>query len=122
MPRGVRRVASAADVGHTTLIAFAAGCSCRRRVEAWLGEARVVPERVMEFTSYHAMVACVAAGTGIAVVPRSVIAVSGGARRWRRTGCPADRPRPDVPRLAERPTLSVALDALRAQVRGRRRR
>jgi DNA-binding transcriptional LysR family regulator len=27
----------------------------------------------MEFSSYHAIVACVAAGAGVAVVPRSVI-------------------------------------------------
>ena len=30
----------------------------------------------MEFGSYHAIVACVAAGAGIAIVPRSVIRVS----------------------------------------------
>lgn len=30
--------------------------------------------RVMELSSYHAIVACVGAGTGIAVVPESVLA------------------------------------------------
>ena len=30
----------------------------------------------MEFASYHAIVACVAAGTGIAVVPRSILRVA----------------------------------------------
>jgi DNA-binding transcriptional LysR family regulator len=33
----------------------------------------VVPERVLELSSYHAIVACVASGTGIAVAPKSVI-------------------------------------------------
>jgi DNA-binding transcriptional LysR family regulator len=33
----------------------------------------VVPERVLEFGSYHAIIACVAAGSGIAVAPRSVV-------------------------------------------------
>jgi DNA-binding transcriptional LysR family regulator len=32
-----------------------------------------VPDRVLELGSYHAIVACVAAGSGIAIVPRSVL-------------------------------------------------
>jgi len=32
-----------------------------------------VPEKVLELSSYHAIVACVASGTGIALVPRSVL-------------------------------------------------
>ena len=32
-----------------------------------------MPERVLEFASYQAMIACVAAGTGFAVVPKSVL-------------------------------------------------
>jgi DNA-binding transcriptional LysR family regulator len=72
-PKSSPRIKTPKDVGHTTVIAFPTGCSYRRRLEAWLGRASVVPERVMEFTSYHAIVACVAAGAGIAIVPRSVI-------------------------------------------------
>jgi len=72
-PRPHRRVRTPADVGHATLIAFSGGCSYRRRIEAWLAGARVAPSRVMEFASYHAIVACVTAGTGIAIVPRSVL-------------------------------------------------
>jgi DNA-binding transcriptional LysR family regulator len=75
-PRGFRAIRTPRDIGHTTLIAFANGCSYRRRLEAWLGSDGVAPEHVMEFASYHAIVACVAAGTGIAVVPRSIVRVS----------------------------------------------
>jgi len=75
-PKSFRRIKTPRDIGRTTLIAFPTGCSYRRRLESWLGAARVVPERVMEFSSYHAIVACVAAGSGIAIVPRSVIRVS----------------------------------------------
>ena len=57
-----------------SLIAFANGCSYRRRIEAWLSAKSVMPERVLEFASYQAMIACVAAGTGFAVVPKSVLA------------------------------------------------
>ncbi len=72
-PKGFARVKSAKDIGRATVIAFATGCSYRRRLEGWFDRAGVAPDRVMEFGSYHAIVACVAAGTGIAIVPRSVI-------------------------------------------------
>jgi len=72
-PRGIAPVRSAKDAAHLPVLAFAAGCSYRRRLETWLGRAGIAPERVMEYGSYHAIVACVAAGAGIAVVPRSVI-------------------------------------------------
>jgi DNA-binding transcriptional LysR family regulator len=56
------------------LIAFAHGCSYRKRIEEWLATANVTPQRVLEFASYQAIIACVAAGTGFAVVPKSVLA------------------------------------------------
>jgi DNA-binding transcriptional LysR family regulator len=71
--RAIRKVSGPADIGRSTLIAFAQGCSYRRRIEEWLGSANVMPERIMEFGSYQAMIACVAAGTGFAVVPKSVL-------------------------------------------------
>jgi DNA-binding transcriptional LysR family regulator len=33
----------------------------------------VLPERVLEFASYPAIIACVAAGTGCAIAPRSAL-------------------------------------------------
>jgi len=66
------RIRTPRDIGTRTIIAFATGCAYRQRLEHWLGT-RVVPERVLEFGSYHAIVACVAAGSGIAVAPRSVV-------------------------------------------------
>lgn len=72
--REIAQVRSAADLGRSTLIAFAHGCSYRKRLEDWLGSENVMPERALEFASYQAMIACVAAGTGFAIVPRSVLA------------------------------------------------
>src|SRR5215470_6787674 len=71
--RATRRVSGPADIGRSTLIAFAQGCSYRKRVEEWLGSANVMPARILEFASYQAMIACVAAGSGFAVVPKSVL-------------------------------------------------
>jgi DNA-binding transcriptional LysR family regulator len=72
-PREVDSVLRAKDLAGRTLIAFANGCSYRKRIEEWLGAAAVMPARTLEFASYQAMIACVAAGTGFAVVPRSLL-------------------------------------------------
>ncbi|MCZ8391352.1 LysR family transcriptional regulator [Achromobacter xylosoxidans] len=73
------------DVGDRSVIAFAAGCSYRRILEAWFGQDGVAPDKVMEFASYHAIVACVAAGSGVAIVPRSVLALLGAEQSLRVT-------------------------------------
>src|SRR4051794_38708286 len=73
-PRDVESVTRAQALAGRTLIAFANGCSYRKRIEEWLGAAAVMPARTLEFASYQAMIACVAAGTGFAIVPRSLLA------------------------------------------------
>ncbi|WP_097461315.1 LysR family transcriptional regulator [Mangrovitalea sediminis] len=72
-PPTPENVDKASAVAHHTIITFSHGCAYRARLERWLAESRVVPLRVMEFGSYHAIIACVAAGAGIAIVPRSVL-------------------------------------------------
>jgi DNA-binding transcriptional LysR family regulator len=86
--RGVRKVSGPADIGRSTLIAFAQGCSYRKRVEEWLGSANVMPARILEFASYQAMIACVAAGSGFAVVPKSVLRALHATRSVRQHGLP----------------------------------
>lgn len=88
-PANGPRVARPADLGRATLIAFADGCSYRRRLEEWLGSGNVLPERVLEFASYPAIVACVAAGTGFAIVPRAVLASLNAAAEIREHPLPA---------------------------------
>jgi DNA-binding transcriptional LysR family regulator len=63
----------ASDVEGDSLIAFPTGCAYRRAFEHWLGRRAVSTLRVLEMSSYHAIVACVAAGAGIALVPESVL-------------------------------------------------
>jgi DNA-binding transcriptional LysR family regulator len=70
----------AEDVRTDTVISFPLGCAYRRRIQAWLAAGSITQEKVLELSSYHAIVACVASGTGIAVVPRAVLhTVRGGA-------------------------------------------
>lgn len=71
-PCGMGR-AEAINHARRTIIVFAQGCSYRRRLEEWLASEAVRPARVLEYASYQAMVACVAAGAGVAIIPLSVV-------------------------------------------------
>ena len=112
-PKSFGRIRSPKDIGKRTVIAFANGCSYRRRLESWLADAQVLPDRVLEFQSYHAIVACVAAGSGIAVVPRSVMAMTRAGREIALTPLPAHIAKART-QLVWRPEHhSVALEALK---------
>ncbi|MBN3757275.1 LysR family transcriptional regulator [Paraburkholderia sp. Tr-20389] len=74
-PRGHPPIRQASDITLSTLIAFEAGCAYRVHVEKWYMDRGLRPARVLELGSYHAIVACVAAGAGVAVAPRSVLAL-----------------------------------------------
>jgi DNA-binding transcriptional LysR family regulator len=45
-------------------------------LERWLGRKSLAAVRTLEFNSYHAIVACVASGTGVALLPESVLDVA----------------------------------------------
>lgn len=66
-------VASPRDVERKALLVFRAGCSYRRRLEAWFAEAGVATTRVSEFGTFEAIIGCVAAGMGVALMPREVL-------------------------------------------------
>ncbi len=68
------KIAKPSDLSGGTLIAFAAGCAYRKCMEDWLSASGVLPSRTLEFGSYQAIIACVAAGTGFAMVPKSLLA------------------------------------------------
>ncbi|MBP6899900.1 MAG: LysR family transcriptional regulator [Burkholderiaceae bacterium] len=72
-PAGQAPVQRPADLADATLIAFAQGCSYRQRLLQWLGGGQVLPARALEMSSYTAIIACVAAGTGCAIVPAAVL-------------------------------------------------
>ena len=88
-PKSDGPVRSAKDIGNRTVIAFATGCSYRRRLESWLGASKLLPDRVIEFQSYHAIIACVAAGSGIAIVPRAVLELTSAGKSVSTTALPA---------------------------------
>ncbi len=116
-PKSFPKIRTPKDIGRRTIIAFSTGCSYRRRLEKWLGEAKVVPDRVMEFGSYHAIVACVAAGTGIAIVPRSVIRATLGEKDVTAYPLPADISDAKTLLVWRRGHQSMALSALQEELR-----
>ena len=70
--RGFRK---ATDTLQENRITFRSGCAYRRVFESWLASEGAEARNSMEMSSYHALVACVAAGSGIAVIPESVLAM-----------------------------------------------
>ncbi|MCJ2085913.1 LysR substrate-binding domain-containing protein [Methylobacterium sp. E-005] len=71
--KGVTTIREAVALGGRTVVAFPQGCSYRAHLVAWLAGEGASPERVLEMNSYHAIVACVAAGTGAAIVPGEML-------------------------------------------------
>jgi DNA-binding transcriptional LysR family regulator len=67
------QVTSPADVGKRTLLGFRSGCSYRRRLERWFAEGGVSPARIAEFGTFEAIIGCVAAGMGVAMMPKEVL-------------------------------------------------
>jgi len=115
--RGVAPVRAAADLAGMSMVAFAAGCSYRKRLEDWLGASALLPSRTLELASYQTMIACVAAGTGFAVVPRSLLLALKAAREVRQHELPA-RVRRNHTHLVWKGTPSAALARLQEMLAG----
>jgi DNA-binding transcriptional LysR family regulator len=116
-PKGHPSVATPKDLQQATILAFASGCAYRRRLEAWLGRSNMVAERVMEYGSYHAIVACAAAGSGIAIVPRSVLRASGMEALLAAHALPPKIANARTMLVRRRGQPSAALEALRKELR-----
>lgn len=72
-PLSMPPIGGADDLRGRTIIAFETGCSYRRIFEDWLVQSQIVPDRVMVLASYHAIFACVVAGSGVGIMPRAVL-------------------------------------------------
>lgn len=57
----------------STILVFEHGCPHRRQLEGWYTARNETPERVIELGSYHALLGCVLAGMGAALLPKSVL-------------------------------------------------
>jgi len=61
------------DAGGRPVLAFEAGCPYRQRLEDWFARSGEMSDRVIEMSSYHAILGCAVAGMGISLVPRMVL-------------------------------------------------
>ncbi|MDR2055218.1 MAG: LysR family transcriptional regulator [Desulfovibrio sp.] len=74
-PAGHEEIREPSDMACKTLLAFAEGCSYRNRLLSWCRSHGMAPEKVVELSSYHAIMAATAAGMGAGIVPDSVLDV-----------------------------------------------
>ena len=61
------------DLRLSTLAAFGNGCTYRRMGEVFMQQRNGTPPQVLEMASYHAILACVAAGRCAGVVPLAML-------------------------------------------------
>src|SRR5215470_14429376 len=110
-----RPIKSARDVEGSSLVAFPEGCAYRRVLQRWLGCDSLAPFRVIELSSYHAIVACVTAGAGIALVPEAVLDTMPHVKVARHA-IPNAQAKITTPLVWRRGEMSASVLALRALV------
>jgi DNA-binding transcriptional LysR family regulator len=66
-------IKSPQDVNGRSVLAFEAGCPYRQRLDDWFARSNEMSDRVIEMSSYHAMLGCTVAGMGISLLPKMVL-------------------------------------------------
>ncbi len=61
------------DLRAHTMLAREIGCPYRLRLDQWMKQAGEMPERVIEMTSWHAILGCTAAGMGVTALPKMML-------------------------------------------------
>lgn len=117
-PQSFPPLEDSSEISGKTVVAFEAGCAYRRYLEQWLLEAGIVPGGIMAVSSYLAILACVSAGTGYAVVPRSVLDMIATGGQFRRYPLPEKMSRIRTMLSWRSDYRSAKLDALRELLPG----
>ncbi len=102
----------------STLIAFGHGCSYHRRLEMWWESRGSMPLRTMDLASYHAILGCVAAGMGMALVPKLVLDAFPGREQIRAHKMPAGQDKAETLLIWRKGAGSMKIDALLAVLKG----
>jgi DNA-binding transcriptional LysR family regulator len=72
----MRNLDALARAGDLKVIVFRAGCSYRERLDAILAGRGIVGVRRLDFGSVEGMLGCVAAGVGITLLPKGIVAAA----------------------------------------------
>jgi DNA-binding transcriptional LysR family regulator len=73
-PRNVATLQDLANVPDLRTMVFQIGCSYRQRLESVLADLGIIVAKPMEFGSLDIIISCVAAGAGVTLLPRSMVA------------------------------------------------
>lgn len=96
-----------------TMIAFEHGCPYRKRLDNWYAKRGGIPERMIELGSYHAMLGCVAAGMGVALLPKMVLATFPESARLRVHRLPPGENRIEIVMIWRKGASSPKVEAFR---------
>lgn len=72
-PEPMRKLPAPETLLHTPFLAFRQGCSYRQRIELLLASQGITSTRIMEMGTLDAILGCVAAGMGLALMPRALM-------------------------------------------------
>src|SRR2546429_1537294 len=111
-PAGHPPIKSPRDARSQTVLAFESGCAYRQRLEDWFAHHGEMPGRIVEITSYHAMLGCAVAGMGIALMPRNVLTTFPDAKLLSTHSLPAALARAQTSLIWRKGTLSPKVRAL----------
>ena len=98
-----------------SIIIFENGCPHRKRLETWYADHGAMPERVIEMSSYPAILGCIAVGMGISLVPRCVLSTFPERKRLSIHALPKGQDRVQTVLFWRKGARSPKIDAL-AQV------
>jgi DNA-binding transcriptional LysR family regulator len=68
-----RPIKSPRDLQPQTMLVREVGCPYRLRLDQWFKQSGEMPERIIEMTSWHAILACTATGMGVAALPKMLL-------------------------------------------------
>jgi DNA-binding transcriptional LysR family regulator len=105
----------------TTIVAFEHGCPYRKRLENVYAGRGEMPERIVELGSYHAMLGCVAAGMGVALLPKSVLSTFPESKRLKVHRLPPGENRAETVLIWRKGAGSPNIKALQDILAGTRR-
>jgi len=111
--KGHAPIKSPKDAHPNVVLAFETGCPYRLRLEEWFAHSGEMPERIIEITSYHAMLGCVVAGMGISLLPRMVLSTFPEAQLLSLHRLPPGLDRAMTVMMWRKGTLSPKVRALR---------
>jgi DNA-binding transcriptional LysR family regulator len=102
-----------------SVLVFENGCPHRKRLEDWYARRGELPERSIELGSYHAMLGCVVAGMGIALLPESVLTTFPERKRLMVHRLPTAESRAETVLIWRKGAMAANIQALQDVLRDR---